>query len=131
MSCGRSDDEGTWYSAGLTLELTGPTRHAAWPVRPMMTDAAARAKPHAVAGPVERPVRHRAASGCRSVRRGWNQELRSVCVGRQHPISKRQDGCPHGASGVQRWRLSRKLRRTRFVAACSAAARPPDSCVYA
>jgi hypothetical protein len=46
---------------GRTFEVTGPTRHAAWPVRRMMTQTAARAKTHAVAGPVDRGVRPRRA----------------------------------------------------------------------
>jgi hypothetical protein len=50
---------------GRTFEVTGPTRREAWPVRRMMTDTAARAKTHAVAGPVDRGVRPRWA-----VRRG-------------------------------------------------------------
>jgi hypothetical protein len=50
---------------GRTFEVTGPTRRAAWPVRRMMTETGARAKTHAVAGPVDRGVRPREA-----VRRG-------------------------------------------------------------
>jgi hypothetical protein len=42
---------------GLTLELSGPQRHGAWPVRRMIDRGVARAKRHAVAGPLERRVR--------------------------------------------------------------------------
>jgi hypothetical protein len=42
---------------GLTLELSGPQRHGAWPVRRTINQGVARAKRHAVAGPLERRVR--------------------------------------------------------------------------
>jgi hypothetical protein len=41
---------------GLTLELSGPQRHGAWPVRRTINQGVARAKRHAVAGPLERRV---------------------------------------------------------------------------
>jgi hypothetical protein len=41
----------------LTLELSGPQRHGAWPVRRTINQGVARAKRHAVAGPLERRVR--------------------------------------------------------------------------
>jgi hypothetical protein len=79
---------------GLTFEVTGPARRAAWPVRRMMTDTAARAKTHAVAGPVDRGVRPRwavrrlgGAGGGRIGDRDAHARERTAAVAIGHPAS--------------------------------------------